>query len=243
MPQFSYDFHIHSCLSPCGDEDMTPNNIVHMAKLLGLDIIALTDHNSCKNCRAAVRVGKEAGLMVIPGMELCTSEEAHVVCLFESVEAAEAFSDYIYANMPHIPNRPQLFGRQKVLDEQDMVLGEEPVLLVNASFLSVMELPRLVKSYSGACFPAHVDKTAYSVISSLGAIPPECGFRTVELAKAEGCQTFLQAHGLESCQVMINSDAHYLEQIAEPVHWMELSSASVGEVILSVQKGVGCVSI
>ena len=88
-----YDLHIHSCLSPCGDNDMTPNNIVNMSLLNGMDMIALTDHNSCKNCRAAVRAGEEAGVTVVPGMELTTSEEAHVVCLFPTVEQAEAFGE------------------------------------------------------------------------------------------------------------------------------------------------------
>ena len=86
-----YDLHLHSCLSPCGDMDMTPNNIVGMAKLLGYDIIALTDHNTCRNTPAAVQAGERQGLVVVPGMELCTREEAHVVCLFPTAEAALAF--------------------------------------------------------------------------------------------------------------------------------------------------------
>ena len=83
-----YDLHLHSCLSPCGDMDMTPNNLVGMAKLLGYDLIALTDHNSCLNTPAAVKAGQRLGVTVVPGMELCTREEAHVVCLFPTVEAA-----------------------------------------------------------------------------------------------------------------------------------------------------------
>ena len=90
-----YDFHIHSALSPCGDKDMTPYNLVNMSKLLGLDIIALTDHNTCENCASAIKAGQSIGLTVIPGMELCTSEEVHVVCLFEELKAAEEFSDYV----------------------------------------------------------------------------------------------------------------------------------------------------
>ena len=86
--KFFYDFHLHSCLSPCGDDDMTPYNLVNMAKLLGYDIIALTDHNSCRYAASAVRAGEQAGLVVIPGMELCTQEEAHVVCLFPDVPSA-----------------------------------------------------------------------------------------------------------------------------------------------------------
>ena len=108
-----YDFHIHSCLSPCADMEMTPNNIVNMSLLNGLNMIAITDHNSCKNCRAVVEAGKRAGLLVIPGMEICTNEEVHVVCLFENIECAEEFSKYVYSNMMLIEHRPDIFEFEK----------------------------------------------------------------------------------------------------------------------------------
>ena len=100
MTSYPYDLHIHSCLSPCGDDDMTPNNLVGMAALSGCQVIAVTDHNSCKNAGAVMRAGEEAGLLVLPGMELCTAEEAHVVCLFETLEGAMAFDGYVYGHMP-----------------------------------------------------------------------------------------------------------------------------------------------
>ena len=93
--KYYYDLHLHSCLSPCGDMDMTPNNIVNMAKLLGLDVIALTDHNTSLNCKAAMEVGQEVGLVVIPGMELTTSEDIHAVCLFPTLEQAIDWNDYV----------------------------------------------------------------------------------------------------------------------------------------------------
>ena len=95
-----YDLHLHSCLSPCGDNDMTPYNLVHMAALQGMQMIALTDHNSCLNCPAAMEVGMQTGLLVIPGMELCTAEEAHVVCLFPALEPAMFFSEFIKTHIP-----------------------------------------------------------------------------------------------------------------------------------------------
>ena len=101
-----YDLHIHSCLSPCGDRDMTPNNIVNMALLAGLDMIALTDHNSCKNCPAFLRVAEQAGLVALPGMELCTAEECHVVCLFPTLDAAMAFDAMVETTLPPEENRP-----------------------------------------------------------------------------------------------------------------------------------------
>ena len=90
-----YDLHLHSCLSPCGDEDMTPWNTVNMAKLLGLDMIAITDHNSCANCRSAMKVGEKIGITIVAGMELCTAEEVHCICLFDDIDKAEKFSDFV----------------------------------------------------------------------------------------------------------------------------------------------------
>ena len=114
-----YDLHIHSCLSPCGDDDMTPGNIVGMAAVKGLDVIALTDHNSCKNCPAAMYHGKEYGVTVIPGMELCTAEEVHVVCLFPSLEDAMAFDAYVYGHMLPVKNKEHIFGKQQIINEKD----------------------------------------------------------------------------------------------------------------------------
>ena len=123
MNTYHYDLHIHSCLSPCGDNDMTPNNLVQMALLSGCDVIALTDHNTCRNAPAAMEAGARNGLLVIPGMELCTAEEAHVVCLFETLEGALEFDHYIYENMPHVKNRPEIFGEQRLLDGEDGPVG------------------------------------------------------------------------------------------------------------------------
>ena len=102
MKRVYYDLHLHSCLSPCGSEDMTPNNIVNMAKLMGYDMIALTDHNSCLNCEATVTVGKRNGLTVVPGMELCTAEDAHTICLFPTVADAMEFHQYVKQHSPVI---------------------------------------------------------------------------------------------------------------------------------------------
>ena len=107
-----YDLHLHSCLSPCGDDDMTPANIVGMAAVKGLDVIALTDHNSCKNCPAAMKHGEEYGVTVIPGMELTTSEEVHVVCLFPELNDALDFDQYVYERILPIKNKKNIFGEQ-----------------------------------------------------------------------------------------------------------------------------------
>ena len=181
MNTYHYDLHIHSCLSPCGDNDMTPNNLVQMALLSGCDVIALTDHNTCRNAPAAMEAGARNGLLVIPGMELCTAEEAHVVCLFETLEGALEFDHYIYENMPHVKNRPEIFGEQRLLDGEDGPVGEEENLLLVSSFVGVDQVVGLAAQYGGVAFPAHVDRDSFSVIASLGAIPAEAGFTAAGL--------------------------------------------------------------
>ena len=123
MSMLYYDLHIHSCLSPCGDKDMTPANIAGMAAVKGLDVIALTDHNSCRNCPAAMRHAEDLGITLIPGMELTTSEEVHVVCLFPTLEAAMDFDQYVYLHLLPVKNRPDIFGEQLILDEKDQITG------------------------------------------------------------------------------------------------------------------------
>ena len=209
--KLSYDLHMHSCLSPCGDADMTPNNMINMAILNGLQVVALTDHNSCKNCPAFLEVARRSGILAIAGMELCTAEEIHVVCLFPELEAAMAFDEEVYSRVPAIENRPEIFGEQWVMDENDAVLRSEPRLLINASTIPIAEAPLLARKYGGFAFPAHVDKSAYSALSNLGFLPPECGFTVVEVKEPERFLAEEENRGkIAGCQVITNSDAHYL---------------------------------
>ena len=150
--RLKYDFHLHSCLSPCGDNDMTPYNLVNMAKLMGYDIIALTDHNSCLNCPAAMKVGEEAGITVVPGMELCTSEEIHTVCLFPTIEKALDFSEYVKTTMPPIMNDEKIFGNQYIMDHTDKILGNEELLLTTASGISIDDVVKEVRRFDGVAF-------------------------------------------------------------------------------------------
>ncbi len=216
MSRLYYDLHIHSCLSPCGDDDMTPANIVGMAQLKELDVIAVTDHNTCRNCGAVIKAAEGSGLMVIAGMELCTEEEIHTVCLFEHLEDAMAFDAYVEAHSPKFDNDPAIYGRQILMDEADGVLGELPHLLVSASGIGIYDLPALMKRFNGMWFPAHIDKAAYSVIASLGTLPDDLGFRTVEISKPQKIDALCEQYPLiRSTRVVTDSDAHYLWDISE----------------------------
>lgn len=238
MFELYYDFHIHSCLSPCGDVDMTPYNLVNMAAINGLEVIALTDHNTARNCPAAIRAGEEAGLLVLPGMELTTSEEVHVICLFEQTAAALEFSDYVYARLPDIENMPGIFGEQVLMDEKDHGLGRLSKLLINATTISVTEVKGLVESYGGFCYPAHIDRSSNSILANLGEIPPECGFTAAEISKTGDAAALMEAHPiLKVMKRLHSSDAHYLPDIADPVHRLCLCERTPAAVLAALREG------
>lgn len=236
MREYRYDLHIHSCLSPCGDEDMTPSNLTQMAALSGCEILAITDHNTCRNAPGVMEAGERVGLLVIPGMELCTAEEAHVVCLFETLEGALAFDRYVYDNMPHVENRPEIFGQQKILNGEDEPVGEEENLLLVSSFIGVDQVVALTAQYGGVAFPAHVNRDSYSVIASLGALPPEAGFTAAEVSRDCDLASFTQQHPeLEGLSLFRNSDSHYLETLAEDPWSLPLPEKSAAAVLAAVR--------
>lgn len=222
-----YDLHLHSCLSPCGDQDMTPNNIAGMAKLCGLQIIALTDHNTCKNCRAAIEAGRKQGVCVVPGMELCTAEEIHVVCLFPTLQSALSFDEAVYPHLMDIKNRPDIYGQQLLLDENDEPAGIEEKLLITAADIPLYGLSQFVAGFGGTCFPAHIDRDSYSVLSVLGEIPPEEQFAAVEITAGGDTAALKKQHPALSEMILLkDSDAHYLENMQEASSFLELPELS-----------------
>lgn len=234
--KIKYDFHIHSCLSPCGDNDSLPSDIVGMASLKGLDAIALTDHNSCKNCPAMSEIANEMGIVFIPGMELSTTEEVHVVCLFRTLEKAMEFDTYVSEHLVKFPNNEEIFGCQLIVDKNDNVIGKEPYLLINASQIGFDEVYSLVEKYDGIMIPAHIDKMANSLISNLGFIPPDSKFTCVEL-KDITKKDMLTQHNpyLKNCVIITDSDAHYLCDINEAVNSLEVTEKSVDAIFKALK--------
>lgn len=217
--ELSYDLHIHSCLSPCGDMDMTPNNIAGMAMIKELNIIALTDHNTARNAPALIKAAEQFGIIVLPGMELTTEEEVHVVCLFSETEDALAFDSYVYDRLLKIKNKPDIFGPQILMNENDEPVGEEEYLLINATRIPFDGVYDAVTAHNGIMIPAHLDKSTTSLISNLGMIPPDSKFTCAEVKDLTKLHGLLHAHPyLENCRIISDSDAHYLEDISEPVH-------------------------
>ena len=239
MSRYYYDLHIHSCLSPCGDNDNTPNNIVGMGVLAGLQIMALTDHNTCRNCPAFFQAAKKQGIIPIPGMELTTAEDIHMVCLFPSLESALDFDREIQTRRILIPNRTDIFGDQRVMDENDEVIDSEPDLLSNATTVSVEEAPRLAEKYGGVCYPAHIDRQANGIIATLGFLPPDVPFPTVELHDGGNEGEYREKHIPETTRVVIGSDAHVLWDIRDKDAWLDIpdepySSATVRKNLIEI---------
>ena len=230
--KYFYDLHLHSCLSPCGDMDMTPNNITGMAALLGLDVIALTDHNTCLNCEAAIEAGKRNGVLVIPGMELTTSEDIHAVCLFPTLERALNWSEYVDNHRIKVKNRPDIYGRQVIMNSVDEEIGEIEHLLLPATEISIMNAHSLVEDFGGICYPAHIDRDSYSVLSVLGEIDPFSGFTTVELADKTKLEELKKLHPiLNMMDIVTSSDAHYLENMRDAENFFELDELTAENVI------------
>ena len=225
--EYYYDLHIHSALSPCGDNDMTPNNIVNMSIIKGLDIIAVTDHNSCGNVRAVMEVAGD-NLLVVPGMEVETSEEIHVVCYFPTIEAAEKMWEFVKVNMQDIKNREEIFGEQLYMDAEDNVIGKEELLLVTATKLSIYEVVKKAKECGGVAVPAHIDRDSYSVLSNLGFMPPDLEVSAVEITPKNREKL---AQDYKNQKILSSSDAHYLENIAAPECTIELISKSAEYII------------
>ena len=234
MKELYYDFHLHSCLSPCADAAMTPRNIVNMLALAGYDIIAVSDHNSTLNCPAVTAAAAEAGLIAVPAMELTTQEEVHVLCLLPDLAAAKEFGEYVYSRLPNINNKPEIFGRQLHINEQDKPIKEVEKLLVSATDIGIYDVYGLVKSYGGTVIPAHIDRPAFSLISNLGIYDPELQFPLVEVSKNCAGAEFKAAHNL-NLQHIINSDAHSLEQIPDPEHKIWVSDLTAHGVIQAIE--------
>ena len=221
-----YDLHIHSALSPCGDMDMTPNNIVNMSIIKGLDIIAVSDHNSVGNVRSCMKVAEDSDLVVVPGMEVETSEEVHVLCLFPDIESAEKMAEQVYAALGDIKNRPEIFGEQAFMDVEDEICGTEEKLLVTATSLSIDKVKAIADEVGGVAVPAHLDRSSYSALSNLGMLP-DIGFNTVEVSK----KTLPENYAYLGKKIIQNSDAHYLEDISEPECAIDLPEKSAAALI------------
>ena len=207
MRGWRYDLHVHSCLSPCADEDMTPCNIAGMAHLNGLEIVALTDHNSTRNAPAFFSACEAYGIVPVAGAELTTAEDIHLVALLPSLEAAAALEERLRPLRMPVPNRTDVFGTQVVMGADDVPVDTEPYFLPAATSLPLEDAEALIGACGGVCYPAHIDRESNGLLAVLGAFPDRPVFRTAELHDSE------KADLAGGRQILVCSDAHRLWEL------------------------------
>ena len=234
LKTFKADLHIHSCLSPCSDWDMSPRKIVQKSLEQHLDLIAICDHNTAENVAAASREGIRQGIAVLPGMEICSREEVHLVTLFNSIEDTLKMQEYVYAHLPG-ENQPEVFGHQVVADEHDHVLGENPRLLIGATQLNLLDIVEQTHTLGGICISSHVDRPSYSLIGQLGFIPEDLHLDAVEVSYRVPLEKApVEVAGINEYPCVTSSDAHFLNDIGKV--WTEfiLDAPTLEEIRLAL---------
>ena len=221
------DLHIHSCLSPCADMDMTPMNICAMAKLKGLDAIAITDHNSARNLNAAQHAANAHGLVLLPGLEVTTREEVHLLAYFHTLEQAITAGEFFSSHLPKTPNVTRIFGEQAVMDERDERIGEEERMLIAATDVPLHRAVEEVKRLDGLAVPAHINRGANGLLMNLGFLPEGIDFPALEVSP----QQPVDSHILRGRVILRSSDAHCLGDILEPVFSLEAQTLSTSGIL------------
>ncbi len=223
MRKVRTDLHVHTCLSPCADDRMQATAIVEQARKMGLDMIGICDHNSAENAMAVVKAGRRQGLSVIIGMEITSSEEAHILGFFEEESALMAMQQLVYAHLPG-KNYEDSFGPQTVIDEWDRIVGDNRRLLIGATTLNVEQLVKAIHERSGLAIAAHVDRERFSLVGQLGFIPKGLSLDAVEVARP--CSTNSQYR----YPVITSSDAHFLQDIGAQCTTFTLEEPSLDEI-------------
>ena len=239
LKKYKADMHIHSCLSPCGDWDMSPKRIIKKSLEVGLDLIAICDHNTVENAGVAMREGDKQGVQVLPGMEVCSKEEVHILALFAELTQALEMQSYVYANLPG-ENKPEVFGCQVVANENDEVLGENPRLLIGATRLGLHDIVKKTHELGGLSFCCHVDRPAYGIITQLGFIPADLALDGVEVSRhVKLADAYKTVAGIEKFSCITTSDAHFLDDIGKVWTVFQMAEPTLAEIRKSLLQQEG----
>ena len=217
------DLHMHSCLSPCADDDMTPANICGMAYIKGLQAIAVTDHNTGRNLPYVKEAADHYGLIFLPGMEITTKEEVHLLGYFRDVETAVEVGEIFSSHLPPMKNKPDFFGNQLVMNTDDEVVDIEDRLLIGATDLDLEECTRIIREHGGAAVPAHINR-GHGLLTNLGLFPTEPEFPVVEVRNELDVNDKL----IGNRRRLQSSDAHHLGDILEAVYDLPAERFSLG---------------
>jgi PHP family Zn ribbon phosphoesterase len=240
LKEFRADLHIHTCLSPCADIEMSPLAIVKEAAHKHIDIIAVTDHNSAENIVATQKAAYDSDLTVLAGMEITSSEEAHILALFENAESVLQLQDRIYENLLPGSNDERRFGEQIVVNEKDEVSGFNNRLLISATTIDSLTMVETIHSLGGLAVASHIDKGTFSIISQLGFIPENLHFDALEMSpnidKEQSGQKFTEYSAITW---LSSSDAHYLRDIGKRTTSFFMKNPTLAEMALALKKTDG----
>jgi PHP family Zn ribbon phosphoesterase len=212
MKMYSADLHIHTCLSPCAELEMSPKGIVKTAKKKGIDIAGICDHNSCENVPGVKKSAEREGLNVIGGVEITSSEEVHILALLDDEENLFSLQKIIYDHLPGL-NDERRFGEQVVANEDDEVLDFNTRLLIGATELSIDDIVRIIHKLNGLAIAAHIDRESFSIIGQLGFIPQGLQLDAVEVSARGNVEDFKHI----VFPIITSSDAHKLDDIGSRV--------------------------
>jgi predicted metal-dependent phosphoesterase TrpH len=225
------DLHIHTCLSPCGELAMSPRAVVEGARAAGLDIIAVTDHNTMENAAAVIEAARGTELTVLPGIELTTAEEVHILGLFDAGADLGPFQAEVFRNLPDLPSKKKYVEDQVIVDAEDYVTGFSPRSLFGATILSIGDAVGLIHGHAGLAIASHVDRESFSLISQLGFIPPGLGLEAVEVSPRATVAEARAALGIaEALPIVRFSDAHKPEEIGAATTDFLIASPSLDEL-------------
>ncbi len=236
MKQFRADLHVHTVLSPCGDLEMSPANIVEAAVLRNIDILGITDHNSTKHCALIKKMAEIKGIYVLGGAEVTTKEEIHCLTFFENNESLEEFQQYLDTHLPDVKNKPSLFGHQVVVDEEEIIVEQVDKLLISGLNQSIDQVREKVRELGGLFIPAHIDRPSYSLISQLGFVPDDLQADAVEISALTTEQEMKKRFPVLAALSFIgNSDAHHPSRIGERFTLFEMMHPSFSEFALALK--------
>ncbi|MBS1111912.1 MAG: putative metal-dependent phosphoesterase, family [Nitrospirae bacterium] len=231
LKEFRADLHIHTCLSPCADLHMTPSAIVKIASEKGLDIIAVTDHNSAENIIGTKKAAEDTDLTVLAGMEVTSSEEVHILALFDDIENALKLQEIVYKNFMSERDYDGKLGEQVVVNENDEVVGFNKRLLISATSLTTQSIVHIIHSLGGLSIASHIDREGFGIISKLGFIPEDLKFDALEISPNTGKE---KAEDLfrdyKTYQWVSSSDAHYIEDIGRKTTSFFIKEATLAEM-------------
>ncbi len=232
---FRAEFHVHTVLSPCADVEMIPPFIIQTASELGINLLAITDHNATANIEAVQKAAEGSGITVLPGIELQTREEVHLLALFDHLDQAYAFQKIVDVNLPDQPNDPEHFGEQFVVDATGDFIRREERLLINSTHLELGEAVKNVHQNGGLAIPAHINRKAFGMIEVLGFIPPQVAFDAVEVSRHVDISKFLSSQRLPIRQSVIQSgDVHRLDEFMGR-NYFEIEKPSLSEITMALK--------